>query len=133
VARGANAKVRSESIDIPVLVPTDLVVQALAGVISNAIEAPRSEGTQPEVTVTTTRRNGDVGILVTDNGTGIEGATTSTALASIESTKGRPAVGLYSAEQSVLAARGRLQLLSTGEGGTTFELLLPTRVAGLGE
>lgn len=133
VALGGKAKVRSKSVDAPVLVPTDLVVQALAGVISNAIEAPRSKGTQPEVTVTATRRNGDVAIMVGDNGAGIEGATTSTALASIESTKGRPAVGLYTAEQSVLAARGRLRLLDTGEGGTTFELLLPTRVAGLRE
>jgi signal transduction histidine kinase len=134
LAHGASAKVGSESVDTRILVPTDLIVQALAGIISNAVESPRGDGIRAEVTVrATTERNGDVAILVSDNGTGIPDATTSTALASIESTKGRPAVGLYSAEQSVLAARGRLRLLDTGANGTTFELLLPTRVAGLRE
>ena len=133
LAKGANAKVRSESVNTSVLVPTDLVVQALAGIISNAVEAPRGDGTRPEVMVTARRHNGDVAIVVSDNGTGIRDATTSTALASIGSTKGRPAAGLYTAERSLLAARGRLRLLNTGDGGTTFELLLPTRVAGLRE
>jgi K+-sensing histidine kinase KdpD len=131
LVQSAHAKVRSESVDTPVLVPTDLIVQALAGIISNAVEAPRGDGTRAEVVVTATRHNGDVAIVVGDNGTGIPGATSSTALASIKSTKGRLAVGLYSAEMSVVAARGRLRLAATGEGGTTFELLLPTRVAGL--
>jgi C4-dicarboxylate-specific signal transduction histidine kinase len=133
LAKGANAKVRSESVDTSVLVPTDLVVQALAGIISNAVEAPRGDGTRPEVMVRARRHNGDVAIVVSDNGTGIRDATTSTALASIGSTKGRPAAGLYTAERSLLAARGRLRLSNTGDGGTTFELLLPTRVAGLRE
>lgn len=131
LAQGTDAKVRSESIETSVLVPTDLVVQALAGIISNAVEAPRRDGIRAEVVVRATQRNGDVTILVSDNGTGIPDATTSTALASIESTKGRPAAGLYNAERSLLAARGQLRLSATGDGGTTFELLLPTRVAGL--
>jgi signal transduction histidine kinase len=107
LAHGAKARVRSESVDTPVLVPTDLVVQALAAVLSNAVEAPRGDGIRAEVTIrATTQRNGDVVILVSDNGTGIPDATTSTALAGIESTKGRPAAGLYNAERSLLAARG---------------------------
>ena len=132
LALGASARVKSESVDTPVLVPTGLVVQALAAILSNAIEAPRGDGIRAEVSVrATTQRNGDVAILVSDNGTGIPDATTSTALASIESTKGQPAAGLYYAEGSLLAARGRLRLAATGDDGTTFELLLPTRVAGL--
>ncbi len=131
LARSVNAKVRSKTTAISVLVPADLVVQALAGIVSNAIEAPRSDGTRAEVEVSATRRNGDVAIAVSDNGTGIPGATTDTALSSIKSTKGRPAVGLYTAERSLLVARGRLTMLATGTEGTTFELLLPTRVAGL--
>ncbi len=132
LAQGASARVRSESVDTPVLVPTDLVVQALAAILSNAVEAPRGDGIRAEVTVRAIiQRNGDVAILVSDNGTGIPDATTSTALASVKSTKGRPAAGLYNAERSLLAARGQLRLSATGDGGTTFELLLPTRVAGL--
>jgi signal transduction histidine kinase len=127
----AGAKITTEPADEEVLVPTALVVQALAGVIANAVEAPRSADRVPEVTVTVAGKDGNVAIAVSDNGTGIPGATPSTALASIESTKGRPAVGLYTAERSLIAAQGRLQLAATGAGGTTFELLLPTRVAGL--
>jgi signal transduction histidine kinase len=130
---GTGADVRVESVDTPVLVPTDLVVQALAGIIANAVEAPRSNGARVDVEVEATKRNGDVAIRVSDNATGIPGATSNTALAGIKSTKGRPAVGLSSSEMSVIAARGRLRLVSTGDEGTTFELLLPTRVAGLRE
>jgi sensor histidine kinase regulating citrate/malate metabolism len=75
----------------------------------------------------------NVTIDVSDNGTGIPRASAQTDLAGIESTKGRPAVGLYTVERSLIAARGRLQLVATGTDGTTFELLLPTRVAGLRE
>jgi signal transduction histidine kinase len=128
---GQDAKISTKGADTTVLVPPDLVVQALAGIITNAIEAPRANGMEAEVVVTVRPENKGMAIRVADNGTGIPGATPDTALASIESTKGRPAIGLYSAEGSVIAARGRLRLVSTGDDGTTFELLLPTRVAGL--
>lgn len=126
---GANVAVRS--VDVNVLVPTDLVVQALAAVMSNGIEAPRTDAQAPEVNVDATLRKGDVAIVISDNGTGVDRAAQDSPLAGIASTKGRPARGLHNAEMAVVAARGKLRLVETGENGTVFEMLLPTRVAGL--
>lgn len=133
LARQHSAELATDGGDATVLVPTELVVQALAGIITNAIEASRADGNVPRVSISTKREDGNVVIGVSDNGTGIPGVSHETALAGIQSTKGRPAVGLLTAERSLIAARGRLRLVTTGADGTTFELVLPTRVGGLRE
>ena len=131
LAESVGATVAVRSVDVNVLVPTDLVVQALAALISNGIEAPRIDAQTPEVKVEAMLRGGDVAIVVRDNGTGVDGATQDSPLAGIDSTKGRPARGLQNAEMAVVAARGKVRLFETGEEGTAFEMLLPTRVSGL--
>jgi signal transduction histidine kinase len=123
------------SVDCPagaeVLVPQELVVQALASLLSNAIEAPRPNGRRPAVQVVVKRTGGDVAVLISDNGQGIPGVDSTTSLGSIQSTKGRPAAGLYHAEMALVAAHGRIRLVETSTGGTSFEVLLPTRTEGL--
>jgi signal transduction histidine kinase len=132
LAEAAKVAVHADSVKRSVIVPGDLVVQALASLLANAIEAPRADGTAGDVSVSATQRGDGIAVRVADNGTGIPGVTSETALASIESTKGRPQVGLQNAETSVVAARGRLTLVDTGSAGTTFEMLLPTKAGGLG-
>jgi nitrogen-specific signal transduction histidine kinase len=128
-----DATVTVDHVATKVLVPTPLVGQALAALVANALEAARSNGDPVEVVISARKRNRDVAITVADNGRGIDGAATGVALSSIASTKGRPAAGLQSAETAITAARGRLRLIQSGTDGTTFEVLLPTRVAGLSE
>jgi K+-sensing histidine kinase KdpD len=127
--RSLHASVEVAATPAIVLVPGPLVVQALAAVIANAIEAPRPEAVEPKVSIAVVRQSGDVVVSVSDNGTGIERDNGS--ISAIESTKGRPAAGLRSAELALTAARGRLELVDAGSSGTTFELRLPTKVKGL--
>jgi signal transduction histidine kinase len=117
--------------NVDVLVAPQLVEQALASILNNAIEAPRPNGTEPTVWVTGSAGKGSVVVRVRDDGTGIRDADPTTPLAAIPSTKGRPAVGLQSAESALTATRARLRLLETGQSGTSFEITLPTRVRGL--
>ena len=77
-----------------VLVAPQLVEQALASILNNAIEAPRPNGTEPTVWVTGSAGKGSVVVRVRDDGTGIRDADPTTPLAAIPSTKGRPAVRL---------------------------------------
>jgi hypothetical protein len=131
-ARSVGATITVDGVPkADVLVAPQLVEQALAAIINNAIEAPRSNGETPHVAITGTMRGTTVLLRVVDNATGIGGADATTPLASITSTKGRPAVGLQSAESALIATRARLRLLDTGPEGTTFEIALPTRVYGL--
>jgi signal transduction histidine kinase len=131
-AEGTNTLLRVDGLTgAEVLVPPDLVVQAIAAVVTNAIEAPRPPDREHTVEISVRSRNGDVAVLVVDNGEGIAGADTTTSLGSIESTKGRPAAGLQNAEMAVVAAHGRIRLVETGPLGTTFEIVLPTRTEGV--
>jgi signal transduction histidine kinase len=132
LARSRGAKITSPVIpSVSVLVPPALVVQALASLLTNGIEAPRPEGRTPTVMVHSNMQDGDVLLEIADNGVGIDGATPDTALSAIQSTKGRPAVGLQNAEVAITAAGGRIHLRQTSAEGTTVEVELPTRLAGL--
>jgi signal transduction histidine kinase len=113
-----------------VLVPQELVVQALAALIHNAIEAPRPSNRMASVEVASAVLDGNVRIEVRDNGTGIIGPIDD--FAAIDSTKGRPASGLVNAELAIVAARGRLRIVETDPDGTRIEVVLPTRAEGLG-
>ena len=117
--------------DREALVPDQFIVQALADLLTNAIEAPRANDRPSSVTVLGNEADGDLVVSIQDNGAGIVGATADTALASIESTKGRPAVGLKGAEMSIAAARGRLVLAATGKDGTRIDVVLPTKLRGV--
>jgi signal transduction histidine kinase len=114
-----------------VLVPPGLVEHALAGILANAVEAPRPKGTLGTVTVLVPRVEGDPRILISDNGTGIPDFRLAGPLAAIESTKGRPAQGLRLAELGIAASRGRLSIEVSSPTGTLVQVLLPDRQAGL--
>ena len=114
-----------------VLVPRDLVVQSVATLIQNGLEAERPDGRSASVEIGAYWETGDVRIDVTDNGSGITKYRPRLPLHELPSTKGRPAVGLANAEVAIAAARGRLEVVSTGAEGTTFRIWLPTRVGGL--
>jgi hypothetical protein len=104
-----------------VLVPRDLVVQAPAAVVANAIEARRPVGRDGmvDVAVRANGRDGD-SVTVRDNGAGIAGADPGTSFGSIAPTKGRPAAGLQTSEMAIVASRGRIGILETGPKGTTI-------------
>jgi sensor histidine kinase regulating citrate/malate metabolism len=107
------------------------VVQAIAAVVTNAIDVPRPSDRERTVEISVADRNGDVVLLIADNGEGMSGVDATTSLGSIQSTKGRPAAGLQNAEMAVVAAHGRIRLVESSTRGTTFEILLPTRTEGL--
>lgn len=114
-----------------VLVPRELVFEALTELLRNAIEADRPSERQRDVNILVFEESADIVVEVSDNGSGISGAGPHTALSSIHSTKGRPAEGLATVENAVAAARGRVLIVETNEQGTRFQVYLPTRVAGL--
>jgi signal transduction histidine kinase len=128
----AGIEVKSENLkDETVLVAAGLVKQSLAAILSNSIEAPRPSGVSPVVTISDRTVNGNVILTVADNGTGISDAMEGTPLSEIESTKGRPAAGLFHAEEAIAASKGRVQIAETGASGTRVEIFLPTKIAGL--
>ena len=59
------------ALELEVLVPRELVVQAMAWVLDNAIEAPRPADRTPRVSIESTATGVDVVIVIADNGTGI--------------------------------------------------------------
>jgi signal transduction histidine kinase len=68
---------------------------------------------------------------IRDDGVGISGWTEGLDLASVESTKGRPGMGLSTVTEIVAASRARVRLAASGPGGTHVELVLPDRVRGV--
>lgn len=132
VARSLGATVYFGSVpESSVIVPRELVFEALTELLRNAIEADRRPEHQSEVSISVFEESGDIVVEISDNGSGIPEADTSTALSSIASTKGRPAEGLVTVENAIAAARGRVELVETSEQGTRFRAYLPTRLAGL--
>lgn len=111
-----------------VLVPRELVFEALAELLRNAIEADRPSDSRREVRISAFEESGDVVVEISDNGLGISGANSSTPLSAIRPTKGCPSEGLAMVETAVAAARGRVVLVETGEQGTRFRVYLPTGV-----
>ena len=114
-----------------VLVARDLVFEAVKEIVRNGIQAERPIGRPPVLQITHHEDMGDFVLDVIDNGTGIPGVSPDDPLSLIESTKGRPGVGLADADLIMQASLGRIRIANTGQDGTHFELYLPDRVSGL--
>ena len=117
---------------IEVFVPRAVVVQALASLLTNAIEVPRPEGRAASVELRVEESTaGDPVVVIADNGAGFPSDSERASLSEIDSDKGRPAAGLALAELSLSMARGRVTLVSSGPSGSELHVALPDRLAGL--
>src|SRR5262249_21705351 len=116
--------------DQDLVVPRELLEDALAEVIANAIEAPRPEDREPQVLVSATTDGTEGLVQVIDNGTGLAGVTDHTALADVEveATKGRPAEGLQEVSNILTFVRGGAQVQRTSNAGTRIDIRFPYRV-----
>lgn len=113
------------------LVPRDLVFEAVREIVRNGIQAERPSDRPGLLHIKHHEDLGDFVLDIIDNGTGILGASSDTPLTLIESTKGRPGMGLAVAESIMQISLGRIQIADTGQDGTHFELYFPDRISGL--
>ena len=114
-----------------VFIAPDFVSEAVREIMRNGIEAERPENRAGVLKITHHEDTGDFVLDVIDNGNGIPGVNPDHPLSLIESTKGRPGVGLATAEVSMQASLGRIRIADTGQAGTHIEFHLPDRVSGL--
>ena len=118
--------------DRTLLIPYEVVFEALSELIRNGIEAPRQDGAEGRVHLSTRVEQGDLVVEIADDGSGLSEVSVGTPLDRISlNTKGRPAEGLSMVHQAITLARGRVVLARTGSTGTQFDLYLPDRLDGL--
>lgn len=110
---------------VSILAPPELVLDALTELINNALEASTTAPKKVVQIKVVEAAPTAVLIEVSDNGTGINGATTGGSLLGIDSTKGRPADGLPTVEEAVTISRGQVRISKTGPEGTTIAMTLP--------
>ena len=113
------------------LVARDLVFEAVKEIVRNGIQAERPVGRPGVLNITHHEDMGDFVLDVIDNGTGISGAKPDDPVSLMESTKGRPGMGLAYAEVIMQTSLGRIRIAKTGQQGTHFELYFPDRISGL--
>jgi signal transduction histidine kinase len=111
-----------------VFAANELCYEVILELVTNAIEATRLSQDVGMVHVEVTSPGPEyVQVQVLDDGTGFgEQAGLIRHLDRIGSTKGRPAGGLLTAENSMIAMRGNLVVESTSSSGTTISIRLPT-------
>ena len=113
--------------------PAELVHDAIAELVRNAVEAKRPDGREPQVTVDALDREGDVIVRIRDNGSGLPDVSPGTLLGELqlESTKGRPAEGLSNVADLILFVGGSAIVSQSCVDGTSIEISLPGRLSGL--
>lgn len=114
-----------------VFVHGELVAEAVAELIRNALEASGEAGRPRTVRVGAREEHGDIVLEISDNGSGIPNASPGSSLMDVVSTKGRPGMGLRTVVEIITASRGRVNVVSSGPDGTHLEVLLPDRMIGL--
>lgn len=103
----------------------NLLRQALANVISNALDAV-AEKADPAVHVTATNTSGQAVITVADNGCGIDETALDSMFQPFFTTKpSGSGIGLYLTRQILRMHGGDVRLESSPRRGTTVTLLLP--------
>ena len=116
------------------ILPLELMADALAELLRNAFESPRTNGGGSVRMTATDLGSHDVRIAIQDDGTGLTGVQPETPLAEIPlETKGRPSGGLLTVVDCVALVKGQVQLVENGPDGATFAVLLPGRLKGLGQ
>jgi putative PEP-CTERM system histidine kinase len=101
------------------------LVSALVHIVRNAQDATAQNG---RVLVATEQLNGEVHVLVSDTGSGMELEFVRDRLfAPFHSTKGGEGMGIgaYQARELVRSAGGRVEVTSEAGAGTTFRLVFP--------
>lgn len=117
--------------EMAAFVPRDLVFEVIHELVTNAIEVPRKAPGVGFVRVDVENPRPEcIDVVVVDDGAGFaEQASLVEDLSEIQSTKGRPAEGLITAENSAVAMRGALAVRRTSTEGTVMVLRLPTGVS----
>jgi signal transduction histidine kinase len=107
-----------------VVVPIELVADALIQLVTNAIEADRPTGRLPIVSVRCHVEKRMLVIDISDNGTGMKNVKAGTDLAdvSLASTKGHPAEGLVLVATTLAYSRGRATVTGTSKMGTQIRV-----------
>lgn len=120
--------VTEDALETFVFAARALVQEVLLELVTNAIEAARNTNRVGTVTVQLSRPTSTyVEVRVRDDGSGFgEQSSSVHDLGLIQSTKGRPAEGLVTAENSIVATRGALWVESTNDSGTCFVVQIPT-------
>jgi len=101
------------------------LVSALVHIVRNAQDATPAEG---RVAITTHHLNGEVHVLVSDTGEGMDREFVRDRLfVPFDSTKGGEGMGIgaYQAREVVRSAGGRVEVASERGGGTVFRLVFP--------
>jgi hypothetical protein len=111
-------------VEVTVLGSLHDLSQALANVITNALEAMEAGG---QLTIKTQREGTKVGLMVQDTGVGMDEYTRKHAFDPLFSTKGTVGVGLGLTQAFQIIERhdGRIELLSAPGRGTTVTITLP--------
>jgi signal transduction histidine kinase len=101
-----------------------LLAQALINVLTNAAEATRGANGARQVRVALQRREQDIGIVVADNGCGVDEELRERIFHGFLSTKPEGGgIGLTLARQIILAHGGDLRLLEPASNGWKSEFL----------
>jgi signal transduction histidine kinase len=104
----------------------DQLVSALVHVVRNAQDATPLDG---RVAIVTEQRNGEVHVLVSDTGSGMDPEFVRDRLFKpFHSTKEGEGMGIgaYQARELVRSAGGRVEVASDPGGGTVFRLVFPS-------
>ncbi len=116
----------------PVAASPSEVVQVLSNLFANACDAMAEAGVPaPRLAVATGLAGPSVRIEVADNGPGIPDAVRPRLFEPFFTTKGPgkgTGLGLYTSRRILKRLGGRLDVLATGPGGTTFVVELPGAV-----
>jgi len=110
----------------------EILVTALAELISNAIEASHSvwEEGGGEVRISLEQPdNKNYSICVEDNGPGLPASSIDELIAASFSTKGRPGSGLMLTSDAIAFAGGRMSLRSKNGKGSGFEITIPIKAS----
>jgi len=110
-----------------VVLPRQIVVDAIAGSITNAAEVPRPPERAPGA-VAVAVADGERGhcVLVTDDGTGMTAARRKELFRTADADKGHIGMGLFTAKQSLRMYAADIQCIDSGPHGTKFAIDLPT-------
>lgn len=114
-------------------VARELVAEVIQEMVTNAIEATRQAGGGKVDIQLVREAPSHVDVLVADDGQGFgEQAGLTGDFEQLQSTKGRPAGGLVTAQNAAVAMRGLLTVRSTSDTGTTVLLRVPTGAGSIG-
>jgi sensor histidine kinase regulating citrate/malate metabolism len=110
-----------------VVLPRSFVVEAVAGLVTNAAEVPRPEDRQPgTISVSVAEDGRGIRVLVSDDGVGLARDERRKLFVEARTHKGHVGIGLIRTRQVLRLYGGEVDLEKTGPTGSIFFLDLPT-------